>query len=222
MKNLETQARRPRRTQRRDGLSTRNAILEAAVKVFAIRGYAEATNKEICELASANSAAVNYYFGGKESLYEEVLIEAHRQMVSMELLDKIVDSNEPPENKLRALFQHTLHIAATASSSWGVKLFLRELAAPSPFLTKSMAKTALPKMNKFRIVVQEITGLPPDSAQLQRATNLVALPGLSMIMLPETLRSITLPATTTNPEILLEDMLTYALAGLRALGAVSN
>ena len=35
---------------------------------------------------------MNYYFGGKEGLYEEVLIEAHRQMLSLEDLNRIITS----------------------------------------------------------------------------------------------------------------------------------
>ena len=73
--------RRKRSAPRRDGLSTRNMVLEAAGRVFAERGYAKSTSREICEKAGVNSAAINYYFGGKEGLYEEVLVEAHRQLV---------------------------------------------------------------------------------------------------------------------------------------------
>ena len=62
------------RTTKKDRQSTRAAVLEAAGRIFAERGYAETTSKEICELAGANSAAVNYYFGGKNNLYEEVLV----------------------------------------------------------------------------------------------------------------------------------------------------
>ena len=64
---------RLKRAQRRDGRSTRAVVLDAAGKVFAERGFGEATSKEICERAGTNNAAVNYYFGGKEGLYEEVL-----------------------------------------------------------------------------------------------------------------------------------------------------
>lgn len=208
---------RRRRAPRRDGMSTRTIVLEAAGQVFAERGFAEATSKEICERAGTNSAAVNYYFGGKENLYEAVLVEAHRQLVSLEDLNQIIDSDDSPEQKLRSVLQQMLKTAATSQELWGIKIYLRELASPSPLATKNMTTTVLPKAKKLRALIQEITGLPCESAQVQRATAFVVIPCLSMIMFPESLRTRVLPASATNSEGLLEDMLTYALGGLNAL-----
>ena len=46
--NKTNPPQRPKRAQRSDGRSTRAIVLEAAGKVFAERGFAEATSKEIC------------------------------------------------------------------------------------------------------------------------------------------------------------------------------
>lgn len=210
--------KRPRRAPRRDGQSTRAVVLEAAGRVFAERGFGEATSKEICERAGTNNAAVNYYFGGKEGLYEEVLIEAHRQMLSLEDLNQIVSSEAPPEEKLRAFLGHIIHTAMNASNLWGIKIFLRELASPSPFVPKFLETTAIPKVQKIRELVQDITGLAPDSAAVQRATAFVVMPCMGLIFFPEKLRALVLPAAATNAEGLLEEMLTYMFGGLRALG----
>ena len=56
----------------------RAKLLEAAGEVFAEHGFYAATVRQICSRAGANVAAVNYYFGDKAELYEEVL----RQTVS--------------------------------------------------------------------------------------------------------------------------------------------
>lgn len=208
--------RAPRHSSRRDGLSTRAVVLEAAGQVFAERGFAEATSKEICERAGANSAAVNYYFGGKESLYEEVLVEAHRQMVSLEDLDVIISSGDAPEQKLRAFLGRMLQTAVSSPELWGIKIYLRELASPSAFLTRAMSTTVLPKTDKLRQLIHELTGLPPESPQVQRATAFVVIPCISLLMFPEALRTMALPASAAS-EGLLEDMLTYALGGLAAI-----
>ena len=96
---------RKRSAPRRDGLSTRGTVLEAAGRVFAELGYEKATNREICGRAGVNGAAVNYYFGGKEALYEEVLVEAHRQLVSLEELNAVMDSAADSEDKLRGFLE---------------------------------------------------------------------------------------------------------------------
>jgi len=55
----------------------RERILEAAGEIFADCGFRGATVRRICERAKVNVAAINYYFGGKEKLYTEVLRHWH-------------------------------------------------------------------------------------------------------------------------------------------------
>jgi TetR/AcrR family transcriptional regulator, regulator of cefoperazone and chloramphenicol sensitivity len=55
----------------RRGHATRQSLLEAACELFADKGYWDATVAEICKIAGANVAALNYYFGDKASAYRE-------------------------------------------------------------------------------------------------------------------------------------------------------
>lgn len=48
-------------------------ILEVATKLFAEKGYARVSIRELTVAANANVAAISYYFGGKEGLYQEVI-----------------------------------------------------------------------------------------------------------------------------------------------------
>jgi len=52
---------------------TRSRLMEAALLVFAEKGYDGAGIREIADRAKANSAMVQYHFGGKEGLYQESL-----------------------------------------------------------------------------------------------------------------------------------------------------
>src|SRR4030042_2122138 len=52
---------------------TRNAILKAAVALFAERGYDGTSIRAIVSKARVNQAAINYHFKGKDGLYFEVL-----------------------------------------------------------------------------------------------------------------------------------------------------
>jgi TetR/AcrR family transcriptional regulator, regulator of cefoperazone and chloramphenicol sensitivity len=52
--------------------STRDRLLDAAEKLFAERGFLAASVRDITAAAGCNVAAVNYHFGGKESLYHEM------------------------------------------------------------------------------------------------------------------------------------------------------
>lgn len=52
---------------------TKEKILAAAERLFAIRGLEGTTTREICREAGVNGALVNYHFGTKEKLYGECL-----------------------------------------------------------------------------------------------------------------------------------------------------
>ncbi|MBI3492350.1 MAG: helix-turn-helix transcriptional regulator, partial [Acidobacteria bacterium] len=55
---------------------TRDRLLRAAERLFADRGFKKVTVRDICRVARANVAAVNYHFGDKLGLYREVLQSA--------------------------------------------------------------------------------------------------------------------------------------------------
>lgn len=72
---------------------TKTALLDAAEILFAERGFADTSLRELTTRARANLAAVNYHFGGKEELAVAVLsrrfepINAER-LARLELLGK--------------------------------------------------------------------------------------------------------------------------------------
>ncbi|MFJ3487408.1 CerR family C-terminal domain-containing protein [Pseudomonas sp. NPDC090202] len=51
------------------GEETRARIIEAAVEVFAERGYDGASTRDIASAAGVNTPALQYYFDGKEGVY---------------------------------------------------------------------------------------------------------------------------------------------------------
>ncbi len=52
------------------------AILEAAMRIFADKGYAAASTREICEAAGITKPALYHHFGSKEQLFHELVIDA--------------------------------------------------------------------------------------------------------------------------------------------------
>jgi len=53
---------------------TRERLLDTAERLFAARGFAATSVREITDDAEANLGAVNYYFRSKENLYTEVFV----------------------------------------------------------------------------------------------------------------------------------------------------
>jgi AcrR family transcriptional regulator len=60
---------------RSDGLQARLRLLDAGLSLFADKGFAETSTREIAQLAKVNVAAISYYFGDKDGLYQAVFTD---------------------------------------------------------------------------------------------------------------------------------------------------
>lgn len=89
-------------SERRRGQGTKEKILDEACKVFAEKGYRDATHAEICRRAGANAAAVNYYFESKESLYRAVFEHLTQRAETLYPLDGGLPVTAAPEERLKA------------------------------------------------------------------------------------------------------------------------
>ena len=61
--------------QRSDGAESRQRLLHAALALFAEKGFAKTSTREIAQAAGANIAAISYYFGDKAGLYRAAFFE---------------------------------------------------------------------------------------------------------------------------------------------------
>jgi AcrR family transcriptional regulator len=59
----------PRRAPRSDGAEARHRLLHAALRLFAQKGFAKTSTREIAREAEVNISAISYYFGDKAGLY---------------------------------------------------------------------------------------------------------------------------------------------------------
>jgi AcrR family transcriptional regulator len=205
------------RTTRQDGDATRQQLLEVAGQVFAERGFADATSKEICARAEANLAAVNYHFGSRDQLYEAVLVEAHQHMMKLGDLQAVAALPIAPREKLRLVLTQIVKKVVAPDAHWGMRVVIRELLAPTPYAATLVNKAILPKAEVLFGIVAEILELPPDSLALRRSVIFVMGPCLAMLIAPPALRQKIFPSAAPDPQALAEDMLTYALAGLAAI-----
>lgn len=71
---------------------TPDKLIDAAVMLFAEKGFSAVTIREVAEASSANSALISYHFGGKEGLYRAVLeqqfAEVGRALLSVSTQNK--------------------------------------------------------------------------------------------------------------------------------------
>ena len=95
-----------------EGLKSKEAILLAALEVFARGGYEGASLPKIARLANVAPPLIHYYFGSKENLWRETvdhsLGELRREAAAVQQATRAL----APLDRLRALLQTVAHFAA--------------------------------------------------------------------------------------------------------------
>jgi len=158
----------PYRNRSRDGAAPRDAtetrILETAGHVFAETGFQAAKVRDICARAKVNLAAINYHFGDKLGLYNEVLSYA----LCMAGDAALAPAMEGPtvEARLRAFVLSLLQaIYGEDRPAWPVRLMTHELAQPTPAFDGVVDHVMRPKHEAIRKLVAEVIGRPADDRQ---------------------------------------------------------
>ncbi len=220
VKTSQLQSRRPssraNRASRSDGDATVKQIIAKAGELFAEKGYADTTSKAICERAGVNMAAVNYHFGSRDGLYLVLLKEVHLEVMSLDFVRKIGHSDAPASEKLYLLI-HGLLRATYDAKSWHIRLWARELLAPSPLLSQIMQEDTLPKFEVLRDVITELTGMPATEPALLRSVLSVIGPVLLLLILDRQIETPIQPLYWHTVEDMARHMHTFTIAGLKAV-----
>jgi AcrR family transcriptional regulator len=92
---------------------TRSAILAAAERLYADRGFGDVTMRDIVAAASVNLAAVNYHFGSKDELIAELFVTRslannRERLRELKAAEENGGGRAPIEAILRALVGPTL------------------------------------------------------------------------------------------------------------------
>ena len=205
---------------REDGAQTRQQLLEVAGQVFAEQGYARATSKEICERAGANIAAVNYHFGSKDGLYGAVLEEAHARLVSIDVVSKVTQGSADPAEKLRVLLLQVVgEIAKRDTGAWELRVLSREVLAPSRMMDRMVANQVLPKSKLIAGMIAGVLDVPANHPAVSRCMVNIIGPCGFLLLTNHDLQQQVFPSLAIDPETLVDHMVTFALGGLKAVGA---
>lgn len=203
---------------REDGAQTKQQLLEVAGHVFAERGHARATSKEICERAKANIAAVNYHFGSKDGLYAAVLEEAHSRLVSIDIVTQVTQSKASAADKLRLLLRKIVgEVAKRDQGAWELRVLSRELMAPTPLMDRMMKNQVVPKARMMTGMIGDILGVPSTHPAVSRSTVSIIGPCFFLLIAnPEWQKKI-FPALLIDTDALVDHMVAFTLGGLQAI-----
>jgi TetR/AcrR family transcriptional regulator, regulator of cefoperazone and chloramphenicol sensitivity len=205
---------------------TKARLLRAGRKVFAEHGLKKATVQEICELAKANGASVNYHFGSKEKLYVSVLEDYFKEAERRHPRDLGITPESTPEERLRAFINgfllQTLGDGDPVDERLG-KRFKQELIEPSEPFVDFLNNHCRPSFDHLTGIVRELLpGLDETDAVrcassiLGQCVHLDFAREAKLRMTPE------LVLMASNIESLTDFIMEFSLGGIERLRRVRS
>jgi TetR/AcrR family transcriptional regulator, regulator of cefoperazone and chloramphenicol sensitivity len=192
------------------GEKARARLLEEAKKIFAEKGYAKASTREICAAAGLNSAAISYHFGGKEELYRAVLLGPIEEIIGQ--FAGFDDSNLSLADAMNLVLTPFLLGAATDQDS--LRLHLREMVEPSPMYAQTVGQTIKPQHDMIaRLMARHIGLAQPDDDVHRLVFGVLAM--AHDYCMPQEFMKIVAPRLLDSPDALpraLERIVDWALA----------
>jgi AcrR family transcriptional regulator len=146
---------------------TKDRILQAAGRVFADKGFRDATVREICQAAAVNLAAVNYHFGDKERLYIESVKRAHRLRIEEGPIPEW-PADVPAAQRLHDFTYAFLCrvMAGDESDDWQAQLMMRELMQPTVACEEIVRDYVRPHFALLQGIIAEL--VPPETGEVER------------------------------------------------------
>ena len=164
MVNAVTRRASDRRTSEAKKQPDRGALARAqliahATRIFAAKGYAATSTREVCHAAGANVAAIHYYFGDKEGLYRAVLTGPISAIA-----DQFGDFDDPALPFGEAIRRVLQPFVATAldddpDALHVERVHLREALQPSAVFRDIVARIIVPQHNALAALLARRCGL---------------------------------------------------------------
>jgi AcrR family transcriptional regulator len=110
---------------------TRHKLLHAAGELFAKKGFAAVTVREIIAHANTHLSAMNYHFNSKENLYHHVLIEAFSTTTITEEDKGYLLKLKPKQALLTLIMEALKNYRGEEGIRWKNSLISHEIQNPS-------------------------------------------------------------------------------------------
>lgn len=154
-------------------LNTKDRLVLAAGRLFAEKGFKATTVREIAEAAEANVAAVNYYFGDKEKLYDEIVGHMLAEIKTRYPSDLGQRPSMTAAEKLRTyMLNFLLRRMDPDREAWKGKFFAQEMQDPRPATVEAINQLKIEDYGVLQPIIAEAMGpdAPPEKVALCAAS----------------------------------------------------
>jgi len=204
--------------KRKDGKETKRKILDVACDVFAEKGFRDAKITDICCRAGANVAAVNYYFGDKESLYVAAWRQVMERFVST---DATAPEDRSPEQRLRFVIHRFIRKVLIADHESGHfrRLELMELASPTGLIDAAWKELIAPRKQELLDMIRCLLGpdIDEDSVRLCEMSVVNQCRGYILLQKSRLEGSDAEVSTPERAERIAEHITRFSIAGIIAI-----
>jgi len=143
---------------------TRSRILSAAAAVFAELGFERATVREIVYKAGTNVAAVNYHFGDKAALYEEVLRREPNGVADR--IGPPADGTDGPRQALKSFLANAVLQGLLSDYELpGDKFLAWEILSPTGHYPAILSERLAAVIDPLERLIRELVARPLPSAE---------------------------------------------------------
>ncbi len=150
---------------------TRQAIINAAGELFALRGLDGTGVRAIVQKAGTALCSVNYHFKNKEDLYEECINFVLRDKLNLSTTSKALDNciSDEPQAVSNALFQMIQDsfqlIFKPENPNWYGVLLIRAKHEKHPLSKKILEGMTAPRKTKD-FLLKKVPGISEEEAYL--------------------------------------------------------
>lgn len=158
------------------GAATSEHLVRVATRIFAAKGFAGATTREICQAAGVNLAAIHYYFGDKEGLYRAALLVPIQEVTNQ--FGDFGSEAQTFEQAIRAVLAPIVQIAMRDDDHElnVARLHLREMLEPSPIFRDIVVRELAPLHEALAGMLARHCGVAkPDTDIQQLAFAMIAM-----------------------------------------------
>ena len=203
-------------TEDKTNRDAKDRLLESATVLFAEKGVAAVSIRELATAAGVNSALISYHFGGKEGLYEAVLTTHFGRVI--EWLEQVAASPGTPQEKIR-MYAEVIRRTHTTAQPFMGRLIQREMTTPTPGMERVIRSHIARIAGTVTSIIRE--GIETGAFRKDIAPIFAALSLAGMLNFYFIMRSITqtlLPEDGQGDEGFVESALKIYLEGMEGAG----
>ena len=149
---------------------TKEKLLQTAIELFAKHGINGVSTRMLAKESGVNLSSINYYFGGKQRLYDAVL-ESIVEKISAFIASKrapLLETQLPPNEEFKVFIGNLIDfLCSNAISNAQAEIVIKEIIQPSGVYNQLYAQVIEPMHKRLTTLVMQTTTLTEQEAIIQ-------------------------------------------------------